>query len=87
MSKSYLKYATTSQYWQRAWMPRDDKANPVYMALAMKRNNKHIGKLSLFDNRVINKLATIRGQKLIFSNENKSIDPRVVCLTLKLVAK
>lgn len=80
--QTYLKYAQLANTGQRA-DARDDKANPVYMALANETQYKHIGQVDFVDNRVNQQTGTIR-VRAIFSNENNQLIPGLFA-HLKLV--
>jgi multidrug efflux system membrane fusion protein len=80
--QTYLKYAQLANTGQRA-DTRDDKANPVYMALANETQYKHIGQVDFVDNRVNQQTGTIR-VRAIFSNKNNQLIPGLFA-HLKLV--
>jgi multidrug efflux system membrane fusion protein len=80
--QTYLKYAQLANTGQRA-DARDDKANPVYMALANETQYKHIGQVDFVDNRVNQQTGTIR-VRAIFSNEKNQLIPGLFA-HLKLV--
>ncbi|QHJ12666.1 Efflux pump periplasmic linker BepF [Paraglaciecola mesophila] len=57
--QTYLKYAQLAESGQRS-DTRDDKANPVYMALASETNFEHTGNIDFVDNAVNQTTGTIR---------------------------
>ncbi|MDP5032225.1 MAG: efflux RND transporter periplasmic adaptor subunit [Paraglaciecola sp.] len=80
--QTYLKYAQLTNSGQRA-DARDEKANPVYMALANETDYSHIGQVDFVDNRVNQQTGTIR-VRASFPNTDHQLIPGLFA-HLKLV--
>lgn len=80
--QTYLKYTQLANSGQRA-DTRDEKANPVYMALANESQYSHFGQVDFVDNSVNQLTGTIR-VRATFANDDNQLIPGLFA-HLKLV--